>query len=492
MLQGIPPVADVFPGIPGGIAPHDIEMEIDLDFEADLRAQDAWRESQLMQETGGLGSMAKGVMRPGGRHTIVCKHWLRDLCMKGDKCDFLHQYDLARMPECLQWAKFGKCADQECDFRHDTERMECQKFKFGFCKLGAQCKMRHDKLTRPFLPEIVPDWYLKELVPNIFDHVPRLPEEAVRVTNYQPPVPQIEDYSLSAPLQNWGPAPIMEDAGWSVPPAESAWMAPAESAWSVPAVVVDLTEERTRPSTKGKGKGKGKGAAERRPEREYRREERTTPAEAAPPSRDQSRTQRADTKDNNKSYDSSRGRRQDDTRPDESSRRQDDSSYRRQDDTRPEESSRRRYDDSRTDDRRPKDDYSYKSSSWNKESDWKESWAKNDDGWSRRDTRDDWGTDKSRPQESTSTSKYPRSSPGSGRQTEEPPKSDWRERRRERTADKPVVVESKHTRRAPLPEENSSSTPWWEKQAQETGSRRRSRSRDRGGDRPRESGRRRS
>ena len=25
--------------------------------------------------------------------TVVCRHWLRDLCMKGAACEFLHQYD---------------------------------------------------------------------------------------------------------------------------------------------------------------------------------------------------------------------------------------------------------------------------------------------------------------------------------------------------------------------------------------------------------------
>ena len=204
----------------GFVVPDEV-MEPELDFEADLRAQDAWRESQLLQETGGLGSMTRGLMRPGGRHTIVCKHWLRDLCMKGDKCDFLHQYDLARMPECLQWARFGKCPENDCDFRHDTERMECQKYKFGFCKLGSQCRMRHDKLGRNHLPEAMPDWYLKELVPNIFDFVPALPEEVVRVSK-QPDFP-------SAP-------------SWNVPMVpQDAWAAPAD-AWAVDAKpVVDLT-----------------------------------------------------------------------------------------------------------------------------------------------------------------------------------------------------------------------------------------------------------
>ena len=31
---------------------------------------------------------------------IVCKHWLRGLCKKGDDCEFLHQYDTAKMPVC--------------------------------------------------------------------------------------------------------------------------------------------------------------------------------------------------------------------------------------------------------------------------------------------------------------------------------------------------------------------------------------------------------
>ena len=184
--------------------------------------------------------MARGIMRPGGRHTIVCKHWLRDLCMKGDKCDFLHQYDLARMPECVQWSRFGKCPDNDCDFRHDTEKMECQKYKFGFCKLGSQCRMRHDKLGRAYLPEVIPDWYLKEIIPNFFDFVPRLPEEVVRVT-------AVEEHHLPPPFMVQ-PIPAPVAMPWQVPSMGVAgpWAA-ADAAWVAPPVqqpVVDLTEER--------------------------------------------------------------------------------------------------------------------------------------------------------------------------------------------------------------------------------------------------------
>jgi cleavage and polyadenylation specificity factor subunit 4 len=232
---------------------HDPDEEVELDFEPDLRAQDAWRESQLMQETGGLGSMARGIMRPGGRHTIVCKHWLRDLCMKGDKCDFLHQYDLARMPECVQWSRFGKCPDNDCDFRHDTEKMECQKYKFGFCKLGSQCRMRHDKLSRAYLPETIPDWYLREIIPNIFDFVPKLPEEGVRVTT------GFDEQSSSLPSKQpvgADPVWVAQQHAWSVPQSGSPW-AVTESAWAAPTVsrtpkseAIDLTDDKRR---RGKG-----------------------------------------------------------------------------------------------------------------------------------------------------------------------------------------------------------------------------------------------
>ena len=33
-----------------------------------------------------------------GDRTVVCKHWLRGLCKKGDDCEFLHEYDMSKMP----------------------------------------------------------------------------------------------------------------------------------------------------------------------------------------------------------------------------------------------------------------------------------------------------------------------------------------------------------------------------------------------------------
>ncbi len=70
-----------------------------------------------------------------GDKTVVCKHWLRGLCKKGkkktllkilfkiflnlgDDCEFLHEYDMAKMPECYFFSKFGQCMNKECAFLH--------------------------------------------------------------------------------------------------------------------------------------------------------------------------------------------------------------------------------------------------------------------------------------------------------------------------------------------------------------------------------------
>lgn len=40
----------------------------------------------------------------------VCKHWLRGLCKKGADCEFLHEYNLRKMPECYFFTKHGFCS----------------------------------------------------------------------------------------------------------------------------------------------------------------------------------------------------------------------------------------------------------------------------------------------------------------------------------------------------------------------------------------------
>jgi cleavage and polyadenylation specificity factor subunit 4 len=90
--------------------------------------------------------------------TVVCRHWLRDLCMKGAACEFLHVYDLARMPLC-RWGE--RCKVKDCPFRHiaESNRMECVFYSQGFCIHGPFCRYKHERRSRADLP-VVADFTL--------------------------------------------------------------------------------------------------------------------------------------------------------------------------------------------------------------------------------------------------------------------------------------------------------------------------------------------
>ncbi|KAL9224399.1 hypothetical protein vseg_000435 [Gypsophila vaccaria] len=80
----------------------------------------------------------------------VCRHWLRSLCMKGDSCGFLHQYDKSRMPICRFFRMYGECREQDCVYKHTNEDIkECNMYKLGFCPNGPDCRYRHAKLPGP-------------------------------------------------------------------------------------------------------------------------------------------------------------------------------------------------------------------------------------------------------------------------------------------------------------------------------------------------------
>uniref|UniRef100_A0A8C5G528 Cleavage and polyadenylation specificity factor subunit 4 n=1 Tax=Gouania willdenowi TaxID=441366 RepID=A0A8C5G528_GOUWI len=79
-----------------------------------------------------------------GEKTVVCKHWLRGLCKKGDQCEFLHEYDMTKMPECYFYSKFGP----DCRHRH-TRRVICVNYLVGFCPEGKNCKFMHPRFELP-------------------------------------------------------------------------------------------------------------------------------------------------------------------------------------------------------------------------------------------------------------------------------------------------------------------------------------------------------
>jgi cleavage and polyadenylation specificity factor subunit 4 len=85
--------------------------------------------------------------------TVVCRHWLRDLCMKGSACEFLHQYDLSKMPLCRHG---DRCKVKDCPFRHisDADRLECVFYCQGFCIHGPFCRYKHARRDRADLPAV--------------------------------------------------------------------------------------------------------------------------------------------------------------------------------------------------------------------------------------------------------------------------------------------------------------------------------------------------
>lgn len=80
---------------------------------------------------------------------LVCKHWLRGLCKKGEQCEFLHEYNIRKMPECNFYIRNGTCeglATGECLFLHTdpaTVKRECENYLAGFCPIGPDCPDKH-------------------------------------------------------------------------------------------------------------------------------------------------------------------------------------------------------------------------------------------------------------------------------------------------------------------------------------------------------------
>jgi cleavage and polyadenylation specificity factor subunit 4 len=72
---------------------------------------------------------------------------MRALCKKGEHCDFLHEYNIRRMPECQNYSRYGTCPNgDECMYQHlepASKRPSCPHYERGFCPLGPLCANRH-------------------------------------------------------------------------------------------------------------------------------------------------------------------------------------------------------------------------------------------------------------------------------------------------------------------------------------------------------------
>ncbi|VDK56078.1 unnamed protein product, partial [Gongylonema pulchrum] len=116
---------------------------------------------------------------------VVCKHWLRGLCKKGDQCEFLHEYDLSKMPECFFFSKYMACSNRECPFRHidpESKIKDCPWYDRGFCRHGQFCKHRHRRrvLCPNYLAGFCPDGKECKYAHPSFSIPPADPSQSLR------------------------------------------------------------------------------------------------------------------------------------------------------------------------------------------------------------------------------------------------------------------------------------------------------------------------
>ena len=86
----------------------------------------------------GMGMPQAMPSRP--KRQIVCRFFLSGRCLKEEKCEYLHEMILDKMPEC----KYGvECDDPACNFKHTGRDEICAKYTEGFCPFGPYCRFGH-------------------------------------------------------------------------------------------------------------------------------------------------------------------------------------------------------------------------------------------------------------------------------------------------------------------------------------------------------------
>ncbi|KDD75450.1 hypothetical protein H632_c680p0, partial [Helicosporidium sp. ATCC 50920] len=122
--------------------------DFELDFESTLAAQQQQQTADVNDVPPSEAASMKD--KPRNYRQTVCTYWIRGLCMKGDACGFLHQFEASRMPVCRNLLKNGVCKDLDCPYKHTTDEIkECNMYKLGFCIYGPACRYKHTRLNGP-------------------------------------------------------------------------------------------------------------------------------------------------------------------------------------------------------------------------------------------------------------------------------------------------------------------------------------------------------
>lgn len=124
--------------------------DITFDFEQTLQDQASGPQHDQPAQRDEGAAQGMGVGKPRNYRQTVCTYWLRGLCMKGDTCGFLHEFDPNKMPVCRNLLKYGTCKEPDCPYKHSTEEIkECNMYKLGFCIYGPACRFKHTRLSGP-------------------------------------------------------------------------------------------------------------------------------------------------------------------------------------------------------------------------------------------------------------------------------------------------------------------------------------------------------
>ena len=109
----------------------------------------------------------------------VCAFWLKGSCKNGNNCEFLHEKNPNKYPECPHGIN---CTRQgiDCPFKHTKKApKECHSYNLGYCSHGKQCKDLHNEknICLNYLLGFCPDgpqcklYHLKSMITGGLDHL---------------------------------------------------------------------------------------------------------------------------------------------------------------------------------------------------------------------------------------------------------------------------------------------------------------------------------
>ncbi|SCM02530.1 YTH domain-containing protein, putative [Plasmodium chabaudi chabaudi] len=162
---------------------------IDLEKEVKLRLEE---QSNLLSIK---GIDRVDIKQKKGKHSIICIHYIKNMCMKNLFCNYLHQLIYDRIPPCKNYIKYNYCSDKirgSCMFRHTLENTNtnyysenkeesldealkflhekniCVNYLLGFCNLGYNCRKIHKNRSIKYLNiiNILPKFYLDQILIN--------------------------------------------------------------------------------------------------------------------------------------------------------------------------------------------------------------------------------------------------------------------------------------------------------------------------------------